>query len=199
MAFRKKKIIPLIWLLFSTPLFSQQTTTTEIDSLLAQSERLLKTQTDSALKLAFKAAELSQTNGSATHLVRSYAAIGDGYDRCVGVLQSVVEEIVEAEAVAQNEVGAGDVAQLAGLEIGVVRILIRLQEDDEVDAVAPDVLCEVPYLSRDRDYVWLLRVTIASAAGSEQQGQKREREEEEFHVHHLVETNSHLQMRCYLS
>src|SRR5687767_13437620 len=80
MAFRKKKIIPLIWLLFSTPLFSQQTTTTEIDSLLAQSERLLKTQTDSALKLAFKAAELSQTNGSATHLVRSYAAIGDGYD-----------------------------------------------------------------------------------------------------------------------
>ena len=126
-------------------------------------------------------------------------AIGDGYDRCVGVLQSVVEEIVEAEAVAQNEAGAGDVAQLAGLEIKVVRILIWFQEDGEVDAVTAYVHREVPYLSRDRDYVWLLRVTIASAAGSEQQGQKREREEEEFHVHHLVETNSHLQMRCYLS
>ena len=52
----------------------------------------------------------------------------DDRDLGVALVESLVDEGVEAEAVAQDEVGVGDGAQLAGRGLEVVRVLVGLED-----------------------------------------------------------------------
>jgi len=66
-------------LLLSPFIFSQKTNSAQIDTLLAQSSRLLESNIDSALRLTFKAAELSQQYADRVRLVKSYQKIAEYY------------------------------------------------------------------------------------------------------------------------
>src|SRR6185369_13904092 len=77
------KALPLSFLLFLLlpfQLFSQKNNFTQIDSLLAQSTRLTSSHTDSSLRLAFRAAELSEKSADATRMAKSFQRIAEVYE-----------------------------------------------------------------------------------------------------------------------
>lgn len=65
----------------SLNIYSQNYSIPEIDSLLSKSERMAATNPDSMLRLAFKAAEMSEVKKSSSYLAKSYFAIGKAYDQ----------------------------------------------------------------------------------------------------------------------
>lgn len=71
----------IVYLFSSFLLFAQKNSIPAIDTLIAKSERFLDVNTDSMLRYAFKAAELSQLKKSSYYIAKSYIAIGNVYDK----------------------------------------------------------------------------------------------------------------------